>query len=69
MRNIKPKTMWRHFKGQYYLIEEVAKDANTQDFIIVYRALFVLTPALRSILPCGVSDESFLATMFCGLDC
>ena len=40
MRNIEPKTMWRHFKGKYYLIEEVAKDASTQEFIIVYRALY-----------------------------
>ena len=40
MRNIEPKTVWRHFKGKYYLIEEIAKDANTQEFIIVYRALY-----------------------------
>lgn len=40
MKNIEAKTMWRHFKGKYYLIEEIAQDANTQKFIIVYRALY-----------------------------
>ena len=40
MRSIEPKTMWRHFKGKYYLIEEVAQDCNTLEFIIVYRALY-----------------------------
>ena len=60
MKNIEPKTMWRHFKGKYYLIEEVAKDANTQDFIIVYRALYgdntVWTRALSDFL--GSIDPS-----------
>ena len=40
MKNIEAKTMWRHFKGKYYLIEEIAQDSNTQEFVIVYRALY-----------------------------
>lgn len=32
--------IFRHFKGNYYIIEALAKDANTQENMVVYRALY-----------------------------
>jgi hypothetical protein len=31
--------IFRHFKGRYYIIEGLAKDANTQENLVIYRAL------------------------------
>ena len=36
---LKGKTV-RHFKGNYYLIEEVAKHSETDEWMVVYRALY-----------------------------
>ena len=32
-----PKEIWRHFKGQTYMIVTVAKHSETQDELVVYR--------------------------------
>ena len=40
MVQIKQGNIFRHFKGKYYIIECIAADANTNAFIIVYRALY-----------------------------
>ena len=36
------KTNWihRHWKGNYYYVEGLAKDANTEEYIVVYHALY-----------------------------
>lgn len=33
-------SIFRHFKGQYYIIEGFAKDANSQKNLVIYRALY-----------------------------
>ena len=30
----------RHFKGDYYLVEDVARDAETQEELVIYRPLY-----------------------------
>lgn len=40
MRKIKEKRIYRHFKGDYYLVEEIAKDSETKEPVVVYRRLY-----------------------------
>ena len=40
MQELKIKGIYRHFKGDYYLVEDVAKDAETQEEIVIYRKLY-----------------------------
>ncbi|MFZ5354629.1 MAG: DUF1653 domain-containing protein [Bacillota bacterium] len=38
--NIQPKRIYRHFKGNYYIIEAVGKDANTEKELVIYRNIY-----------------------------
>ena len=40
MRKIKEKGIYKHFKGDYYLVEENAKDSETKEPVVVYRRLY-----------------------------
>lgn len=40
MRDIKIKGIYKHFKGDYYLVEELAKDSETQEDVVIYRHLY-----------------------------
>lgn len=40
MREIKIKGIYKHFKGDYYLVEELAKDSETKETMVVYRRLY-----------------------------
>ena len=40
MREIKIKGIYRHFKGDYYLVEDIANDSETEKKYVVYRALY-----------------------------
>ena len=40
MRNIKIHGIYRHFKGDYYLVLDVAKDSETLEDIVIYCALY-----------------------------
>lgn len=40
MREIKVHGIYRHFKGNYYLVEEIAKDSETEEDVVVYRKLY-----------------------------
>ncbi len=40
MRNIKIKGIYKHFKGNYYIVEDIAKDCETLEDIVIYRALY-----------------------------
>ena len=34
------KGIYRHFKGKYYLVEDIALDSETLEEIVVYRQLY-----------------------------
>ena len=40
MREVKIKGIYKHFKGDYYLVEDIAKDSETQEEMVVYRKLY-----------------------------
>ena len=40
MREIKIHGIYKHFKGDSYLVEEIAKDSETKEDMVVYRRLY-----------------------------
>ena len=40
MREIKIHGIYRHFKGNYYLVEEIVKNSETLEDMVVYRKLY-----------------------------
>ena len=40
MREVKIKGIYRHFKGNYYLVEDIALDSETSEKMVVYRKLY-----------------------------
>ena len=44
MNEIKIKGIYKHFKGDLYLVEDIAIDSETERQIVVYRALYGNTP-------------------------
>lgn len=40
MRELKIKGIYKHFKGDYYLVEDVAVDSETEQELVIYRMLY-----------------------------
>ena len=40
MRELKIGRVYRHFKGDFYLAEALARDADTGEVCVVYRKLY-----------------------------
>ena len=40
MRKIVKNAVYRHFKGDYYLVLDIAKSSETEEEYVVYRALY-----------------------------
>ena len=40
MREIKLHRIYRHFKGDHYLVEDVATDSETGEPVVIYRKLY-----------------------------
>lgn len=40
MREIQLHCIYRHFKGNYYLVEDVARDSETGAEVVIYRKLY-----------------------------
>ena len=38
--DVKIKGIYRHFKGDYYLVEDIAYHSETAEKMVVYRALY-----------------------------
>ncbi|MFQ6724142.1 MAG: DUF1653 domain-containing protein [Clostridia bacterium] len=39
-KEIKVGRIYRHFKGDYYLVEDIVLDSETKDKMVLYRALY-----------------------------
>lgn len=40
MNELKIKGIYKHFKGDYYLVEDVARHSETKEEYVVYRRLY-----------------------------
>lgn len=40
MRKLKIHGIYKHFKGDYYLVEEIAKDCDSLESVVFYRKLY-----------------------------
>ena len=40
MRDLKIKGIYKHFKGDYYLVEDIATDSETKEQYVIYRKLY-----------------------------
>ena len=40
MQELKIKGIYRHFKGNYYFVENVALDSETKERMVVYKPLY-----------------------------
>ncbi len=40
MEKLKVKGIYRHFKGDYYLVEDIATHSETGEKLVVYRRLY-----------------------------
>ena len=39
-RELKIHGIYRHFKGNHYLVEDVARDSETDEEVVIYRKLY-----------------------------
>ena len=40
MNELKINGIYKHFKGDYYLVEDIAKNSETEEKMVVYRKLY-----------------------------
>ena len=40
MKQVKVGKVYRHFKGNYYFVENVALDSETQERVVIYKAIY-----------------------------
>ncbi len=40
MKEVLTKRVYKHFKGNYYFVEDIAKHSETEELMVVYRALY-----------------------------
>lgn len=40
MQELRIKGIYKHFKGDYYLVEDIAKDSETKEEMVAYRRLY-----------------------------
>ena len=40
MRKVKIKGIYKHFKGNYYIVEDIGTDCETLEELVIYRGLY-----------------------------
>ena len=40
MQEIKIKSIYKHFKGDYYIVEDIAIHSETKEKLVIYRGLY-----------------------------
>lgn len=40
MRTLQLHRVYKHFKGDYYLVEDIARDSETHEELVLYRKLY-----------------------------
>lgn len=40
MKEVKTNAVYRHFKGNYYYVQDIAYDSETQEKMVVYKPLY-----------------------------
>ena len=40
MQDLKLKSIYKHFKGDYYFVEDIAIDSETEEELVIYRMLY-----------------------------
>lgn len=40
MREVKINGIYKHFKGDYYIVQDIANDSETGKKVVIYRALY-----------------------------
>ena len=40
MKEVKVKGIYKHFKGDYYIVEDIAFNSETEEKMVIYRALY-----------------------------
>ena len=40
MKEVKVGKVYRHFKGNYYFIEDIALDSETQERVVIYKPIY-----------------------------
>ena len=40
MNELKINAIYKHFKGDYYLVQDIANDSETKEKMVVYRRLY-----------------------------
>ena len=33
---VRPNDIWKHYKGEYYLVKNIAIDCNTNELVVIY---------------------------------
>lgn len=51
MEKVKINGVYRHFKGNYYYVLNVALDSETQERIVVYKPLYERTDSMLWVRP------------------
>ncbi len=51
MENVKINSVYRHFKGNYYYVVDIALDSETQERMVVYKPLYERTDSMLWVRP------------------